>query len=254
MGENARHFGNIVTSQLKDDMDIQLKPRQFHRAVNSVCAKCRWVLPDINVASKSFYSFCCSCYVCQLWDLYNNCIEDIYVVWSKATRRIFNLPCNTNRFLLLFVVGSSHIRVNLVNRFNNFFYALMSNDNKSFWCTTAISVIFHWSSIENSWMCTIVINATKSKKLMGHCFYHYWMFDVQIGLALSFRKIRLNVCFIMFVPIVLNILWWSMFWCLNIYLPMSDCLVWIIDYWGVYIFVHISMFIFLCILGTSESE
>ena len=121
MGENARHLGNIVTSQLKDDMDIQLKPRQFQKAVNSVCAKCRWVLPDINVASKSFYSFCCYCYVCQLWDLYSNYIEDIYVVWSKATRRIFNLPYNTNRFLLPFVVGSSHIRVNLVNRFNNFF-------------------------------------------------------------------------------------------------------------------------------------
>ena len=83
-----------------------------------------------NVASKLFYSYCCSFYGCQLWDLSSNSIEDIYVAWQKAIRRIFNLPCNTHRYLLPFVAGSSHIRVNLVNRFNNFFNALMSCDNK----------------------------------------------------------------------------------------------------------------------------
>ena len=81
----------------------------------------------------------------------------------------------------------------------------------SFWCTTAISVIRHWVSIENSWICTIVINVMKSKKLMGHCFCHYWMFDAQIGLSLSFRKMRLNVWFMMFVSINLDILWWCFF-------------------------------------------
>ena len=35
---NARHLGNIVTSQLKDDMDIQLKRGQSYGAVNSLCA------------------------------------------------------------------------------------------------------------------------------------------------------------------------------------------------------------------------
>ena len=65
-----------------------------------------------------------------MWDLSSNYIEDIYVAWQKAIRRIFNLPCNTHRYLLPFVAGSSHIGVNFVNRFNNFFNALMSSDNK----------------------------------------------------------------------------------------------------------------------------
>ena len=65
-----------------------------------------------------------------MWDLSSNYIEDIYVAWQKAIRRIFNLPCNTHRYFLPFVAGSSHIRVNLLNRFNNFFNALMSSDNK----------------------------------------------------------------------------------------------------------------------------
>ena len=119
-----------ILSQLKDDMDIQSKRGQFYGAVNSLCAKFRGIRQDINVASKLFYSYCCSFYGCQLWDLSSNYIEDIYVAWQKAIRRIFNLPCNTHRYLLPFVAGSSHIRVNLVNRFNNFFNALMSSDNK----------------------------------------------------------------------------------------------------------------------------
>ena len=111
-------------------MDIQLKLGQFHWAVNSLCEKFRGILQDINVASKLFYTYCCFLYECRLWHLYSNYINDIYVAWQKAIRRIFNLPYNTHRYLLPFVAGSSHIRVNLVNRFNNFFKALMSSDNK----------------------------------------------------------------------------------------------------------------------------
>ena len=59
-----------------------------------------------------------------------NYIEDNYVARQKAIRCISNLPYNTHRYLLPFVAGSSHIRVNLVKRFHNFFNALMSSDNK----------------------------------------------------------------------------------------------------------------------------
>ena len=79
----------------------------------------------------------------------------------------------------------------------------------------------------------------KVEKLMELCFcyywmfiiinYHYWMFDVKIGLSLSFRKMRLNVWFMMFVSIDLDILWWCIFECLNISFSMPDCLVWMID-------------------------
>ena len=167
----------------------------------------------IDVASKLFYSYCCSFYGCQLWDLSSNYIEDIYVAWQKAIRRIFNLPCNTHRYLLPFVAGSSHIRVNLVNRFNNFFNAPMSSDNK---IIELLVYNCHFSNTplglkKNSWICTIVINVMKSKKLMGHYFCHYWMFDAQIGLSLSFRKMRLNVWFMMFVSINIDILWWCIF-------------------------------------------
>ena len=165
--KNARRLGNIVTSQLQDDMDNQLKRGQFYGAVNSLYVKFRGILQDINVASKLFYSYCCSFYGCQLWDLSSNYIEDIYVVWQKSIRRIFNLPYNTHRYLLPFVAGSSHIRVNLVNRFNNFFNALMSSDNKIIellvynchFRNTPLGLIRKFMNMYNCYKCNEVVEA-----------------------------------------------------------------------------------------------
>ena len=206
--KNARHLGNIVTSQLKDDMDIQ-----FYGAVNSLCAKFRGILQDINVASKLFYSYCCSFYGCQLWDLSSNYIEDIYVAWQKAIRRIFNLPCNTHRYLLPFVAGSSNIRVNLVNRFNNFFNALMSSDNKIIellvynchFSNTPLGLKRKFMNMYNCYKCNEVEEAHGALLLS--------LLNVRCTnwSVLSFRKMRLNVWFMMFVSINLDILWWCIF-------------------------------------------
>ena len=75
-------------------------------------------------------TYFCSFYECQLWDLSSNYIEDINVASQKAIICIFNLPYNSYRYLSPVVAGSSHILVNLVNRFNNFFNALMSSDSR----------------------------------------------------------------------------------------------------------------------------
>ena len=257
MGEKCKALGNIVASQLKDDVDIQLKHGQFCGAVSSLCAKFRGNRQDTNVASKLFYSYCCSFYGCQLCDLSCNYIEDIYVAWQKAIRRTFNLPYNIDRYLLPFVAGSLHIQVNLVSRYNMFLmhWCLVTVRSWSFWCTTAISAILHWVSIENSWIpvCTIVINAIKSQKLMRHFYCHHWMVDVQIGLSVGFRKMRLNVWFTMFVSINLDSVWWYIFLMSESTFPCPTVLYeWLIIL--VFIFIHINMFIFLCILGSSESE
>ena len=81
-GKNARHLGNIVTSQLKDDMDIQLKHGQFYGSVNSLFAKFWGIPQDINVASKLFYSYGCYFYGCQLCDLSSN-----YIIFMLPGRK-----------------------------------------------------------------------------------------------------------------------------------------------------------------------
>ena len=71
----------------------------------------------------------------------------------------------------------------------------------------------------------------------------------------QFRKMRLNVWFMMFVSINLDILWWCIFLMsenLLFHARLTVLYEWLIIV--VFIFVHINMFIFRCILGSSESE
>ena len=124
----ARHLGNLITWNLKDD-DIQLKRGYFYGSVNNLCAKFKGILNNPDVASKLFYAHCCSFYGSQQWDLSSKSFDDICTAWQKAVRRIFNLPYRTHRYLLPYVVGREHIRDNLISRFENFFDSLMSSSN-----------------------------------------------------------------------------------------------------------------------------
>ena len=174
-------------------------------------------------------------YGCQLWDLSSNYIEDIYVAWQNAIRRIFNLPCNTHRYLLPFVAGSSHIQVKLVNRFNNFFNALMSSDNNIIerlvynchFSNTPLGINKKIMNMYNCYKCNEVEEAHGALLLA-------WMFDAQIGLSLSFRKMRLKVWSMMFVSINLDILWWWIFQMseYHVHLSLYTGIFWIrINYW-----------------------
>jgi len=116
----VKHLGNILSYNLKDDHDIQLKRGYFYGSVNTLCAKFKCVLNDIDIASKLFQSYCCAFYGSQLWDLGSRCIDKIYIAWNKAVRRIFRLPYNTHRFLLPVVVGVSAIHDQLKKRFIKF--------------------------------------------------------------------------------------------------------------------------------------
>ena len=52
--DSFRHLGNIVTPDLKDDLDIQLKGGNFFTSVNGLCAKFKNVLISDDGASKLF--------------------------------------------------------------------------------------------------------------------------------------------------------------------------------------------------------
>ena len=125
----VRHLGNLITWNLKDDDDIQLKRWYFYGSVNNLYAKFKGILNNPDVASKLFYAHCCSFYGSQQWDLSSKSFDDICTAWQKAVRRIFNLPYRTYRYLLPYVVGCEHIRDNLISRCKNFFDSLMSSSN-----------------------------------------------------------------------------------------------------------------------------
>ena len=86
----------------------------FYGFVNTLGAKFKCVLGDINLATKLFMSYCCSVYVCQLWDLSSTWFDAICVALNKAVHCIFQLPYNTYRFLLPYVVDGIPIRDQLL--------------------------------------------------------------------------------------------------------------------------------------------
>ena len=47
----AKHSKNIVTSELKDDIRIQLKLGQFYEAVTRLCANVLGIIQDTNDVS-----------------------------------------------------------------------------------------------------------------------------------------------------------------------------------------------------------
>ena len=127
--DTFKHLGNVITVDQKDDSDIQLKRGNFYRSVNGLCYKFKCTLLNSDVASRLFQTYCCSFYGSQAWNLSSSSFEFICTAWNKAVRRIFHLPYNTHRYLLPFIVQTSHIRYQLVERFRTFFATCMSSEN-----------------------------------------------------------------------------------------------------------------------------
>ena len=130
--DTLKHLGNAITADQKDDSDIQLKRGHFYRSVNGLCYKFKGTLLNSDVATRLFQTYCCSFYGSPAWNLSSSSFEFICTAWNKAVRRIiFHLPCNTHRYLLPFMVQTSHIRNQLVERYRTFFAICMSSENLS---------------------------------------------------------------------------------------------------------------------------
>ena len=127
--DNFKHLGNIITTDQKDDSDIQLKRGHFYRSVVGLCYKFKSVLLNSDVAARLFQTYCCSFYSSEIWNLSNSSFDDICTAWNLAVRRNFNLPYNTHRYLLPYIVQTRHIRNQLVDSFRTFFTTCMSSEN-----------------------------------------------------------------------------------------------------------------------------
>ena len=127
--DNFKHLGNVITADQKDDSDIQLKRGPFYRSVDGLCYKFKGTLLKSDVVTGLFQTYCCYFYGSQAWNLSSSSFEFICTAWNKAVRRIFYLPYNTHRYLLPFIVQTSHIRNQLVERSRTFFATCMSSEN-----------------------------------------------------------------------------------------------------------------------------
>ena len=182
--DSFKHLGNIVTPDLKDDLDIQLKRGTFFRSVNGLCAKFKGVLISNDVASKLFQTYCCSFYGSQLWNLSSSSFNDICTAWNKAVRRIFHLPFTTHRFLLPCVTQSDHIRDNLIKRSTTLFQNMMLSDNE----------VIKFLSV-NAYFCNSPIGLNRKFFNMYHMYQKKALSEEEEGLRgllLSLLKTREN--------------------------------------------------------------
>lgn len=119
--ENVDHFvhlGHVFNSQLHDSVDIERCGNMFVRQTNNVL--CYFSKLDSLMKYNLFKSYCTSFYGAELWSLQNSDITSFSVLWRKAIRRVWSLPCNTHSFLLPLISHCLPIIDELCRRFVNF--------------------------------------------------------------------------------------------------------------------------------------
>ena len=125
----VRHFGSLITCNLKDGDDIQLKRGNFYGSVNNLGAYFKGILNNLDVASKNFVMHI----VVLFMVLSRGTFLANHFIYALRGRKLsggfINLPYRTHRYLLPYVVGFEHIRDNLINIVKNFFDSLMSSSN-----------------------------------------------------------------------------------------------------------------------------
>ena len=54
---HVKHLGNTLSHNLSDEIDVQVKRGHFYGFVNTLCAKFKCVLGDLDLATKLFMSY-----------------------------------------------------------------------------------------------------------------------------------------------------------------------------------------------------
>lgn len=92
------HLGHIVSSDLKDNPDVDHIMSNFIVSVNNM--SCFFNHIDVFTRFKLFRSFCTSYYGCELWLLNCSSLLSFCISWRRALRTVWRLPFRTHSFLL----------------------------------------------------------------------------------------------------------------------------------------------------------
>ena len=126
----VKHLGSYIDCDLSDYTDINYKLAIFYSYVNKLLAHFQ-DLPS-NIIDQLFQSFCTSFYGGQTWNLGCRHFDKISVAWQKAIRKVWKLPYQSHRSLLLpsLCVSNMHIKTQLILlRFIKFYLSMFVNDN-----------------------------------------------------------------------------------------------------------------------------
>jgi PHP family Zn ribbon phosphoesterase len=124
MVPNLKYLGHMLINDRSNPHTDSLC-KDFVMKVNSFLGNFSDVSSDIK--NELFQSYCTSFYGHHLCDFSK--LDNIYVEWRKAIRRVWKIPRRTHSALLPHVIQSPPLPVILHQRFINFFYSGLCSKN-----------------------------------------------------------------------------------------------------------------------------
>ena len=96
--KQAKHLGNVISSDLDEHQDVRHKRSDLVGRVNTVSGNLYELSNDIIM--KMFSSQCCHYYGTQTWQFSTSTVGHFGTMWNRCVRRLLNLPNRTHcRFL-----------------------------------------------------------------------------------------------------------------------------------------------------------
>ena len=125
--ESHIHLGHTVHKDETMSHDVFCKRAEFISKVHAIRQELGSQDPSVLVKLVRIYY--CSFYGSNLWDLFSDTTNKLFITWNNAIRNFYDLPFPTHRFILQDLVDIPHLRTCLLRRFTKF-YSTLRNCSK----------------------------------------------------------------------------------------------------------------------------
>ena len=75
----------------------------------------------MHVILKLYNIYCCSFYGSCIWDLSSQFVSKLYTAWNTAIRILYDVPRDTNRYLIESISQCLHVKTMLASRCVSFY-------------------------------------------------------------------------------------------------------------------------------------
>ena len=108
--------------------------------INNILCNFRKV--DCSTKIRLVKAYCTSLYGCELWDLSNNCIENICTAWRRGIRQVWRVPNTTHSSLLPGLCETLPLRDLFYKRMLNLIYQCLNSQSPIVNFITRHSILF----------------------------------------------------------------------------------------------------------------
>ena len=109
------HLGHLVHKDETLFHDLSFKRAQFISNYHALIQELGSQYPSVLMKLVRIYY--CSFYGSNLWDLYSESTNKLFITWNNAIRDFYNLPFATHRYILEDLVDGLHLRTCFLRRF-----------------------------------------------------------------------------------------------------------------------------------------